>query len=1052
MMRLYREDLKMTDAQRTAAAERGSKPTRPEDVAEPGLVRVWLLGRFEVGVGTRLIAEGEWRLRKAASLVKLLALAPGHHLHREQILDLLWPGLEPSAAANNLHQTLHVARRTLEPEAEGSRYLHLRDERLGLCPNGPFWTDVGAFETAAAEARRARTPAAYRAALDLYGGDLLPGDRYEDWAEGRREELRRTRLSLLVELAALYEERRDYGPAIEALRKVVSEEPTHEEAHARLMRAYARTGGRHQALRQYEQLDEALRRELGTEPTPSSRHLREEILAGRFPASEPPPGSAPSEAGETAVHNLPGSLTSFIGRERERAEIRDLLGATRLLTLTGPGGGGKTRLALQVTEDVAAAYPDGAWLVELAPLAEGSLVAQAVAAALGVREQQGRPLSATLAEALREKELLLLLDNCEHLVDDVAYLTEALLASCPRVRILATSREPLGSPGEMIWSVPSLSAPEPDRRYTAEELEAYESVRLFLERARYHSPSFLLTARNAPAVAEICHRLDGIPLAVELAAARVGFSAEEIAARLDNSLGLLNAGGRTAPRRQRTLRGALDWSYELLSAPERTLFARISTFAGGWTLEAAENVGAGPSVEREDVLDLLSRLLDKSLVVAEADAAGGVRYRMLEPIRQYARGKLEESGESDEARRRHAGWCLSLVERADVGLQGPDHSSWVERLEAERPNAQAALAWSLEAQPEVALRLAATLGQFWYRYGPIVQGRRWLEAALEKTGDLETSDRARALRLAGVLSEESGLYDRAAKLYEECLALYRELGDKKGIANTLNSFGALAYAVGDLERALALTRESLALKRQLGDEKGLMSSRNNLGEMLHTAGDLSGAQALFEENLESERAMGDDWGTAISLMNLGTLAVEQGEPLRAEGLLLEAMTTMARVGDEDAVTECLDSLAGAAGTRGHSRRAARLLGAAASIREELGTPIRPVERERYERFVALSRRSLEGEAWRAEWTAGRAMSLEEAAEYALVTEPAPEAPDALTGREREVAVLIAQGLTNRRISEELFISERTVATHVGRILKKLGLRSRTQIATWTTER
>ncbi|MGH3146817.1 MAG: BTAD domain-containing putative transcriptional regulator, partial [Rubrobacter sp.] len=782
-------------------------------------MRVWLLGRFEVSVGSRIIKEDEWRLRKATSLVKLLTLAPGHRLHREQVLDLLWPDLKPTAAANNLHQTLHVARRTLEPQSTTPRYLRLQDERLELCPYETFWSDVEAFEGAAEEARRAGDPASYRAAIDLYGGDLLPADRYEDWTEVRREGIRRSHLSLLVELAALYEERGDHDSAIQALRDVVSSEPTHEEAHAGLMSSYASIGRRHQALQQYDRLKEALRREFGTAPSPSSRLLREEVLAGHLygPQSSGPRSPQPQETG---AHNLPGSLTSFVGRAGERVEIRNWLGATRLLTLTGPGGGGKTRLAVRVTEDLVGVYQDGVWLVELAPLAEGALVPQAVAAALGVREQPDRRLADTLAETLRKKELLLVLDNCEHLLDATADLTETLLRSCPRLRVLATSRERLGVPGEMVWSVPSLSGPEAGHGYTVEDLEDHESVRLFVERARYHNPAFLLTAQNAPAVVEICRRLEGIPLAIELAAARIGFSVGELAARLDDSMRLLGAGSRTAPPRQRTLRGTLDWSHELLSAPEQVFFRMLAVFAGGWTLGAVEAVASG-TVE-EDVLDLTSRLVGKSLVVAQPTEDGGVRYRMLEPIRQYAQGKLQESSESDAARRQHAAWCLAFVEGADVGLQGSDQASWVARLDVERPNAQAALGWALEAEPETALRLTATLGQFWYRYGPIVEGHRWIEAALERTGELEIPARARALRLAGVLSEERGLYDRAEKLHEESLALYRRMGDRKGVANSLNSLGALMYALGDLERAVALTEQSLSLKRELGDEKGLM--------------------------------------------------------------------------------------------------------------------------------------------------------------------------------------------------------------------------------------
>ena len=1017
-------------------------------------------------MGSRVVGEEGWRLRKAAGLVKLLALAPYHRLHREQAMELLWPGLAPRSAANNFHQTLHAARRTLEPDTRDFRCLILRDEQLFLCPYETLRVDVDAFQEAATEARRFGEPAAYRRALELYTGDLLPRDRYEEWAEERRAGLRQKYLALLSELAALYEERGDFDRAIEALQKVVSADPTDEKAHVGLMRAYAGSGQRHQALRQYGRLEAALRREFGAEPEAASRRAHEDILAGRIPEAGPPAtvtGRGTRE--EVGRHNLPGSLTSFVGRERERREVPRLLGAARLLTLTGPGGCGKTRLALEVAGDLADAYQDGVRLAELAPLTDLESVPQAVADALSVRESLGAPPVEAISRALRGKEMLLVLDNCEHLVEAAARLAETLLVGCPRLRILATSREALGVAGETVLQVPPLSGPDPGRRPPAEELEGYESVRLFVQRARYRNPAFVLTPHNAGSVAEICARLESIPLAIELAAARVGLSVEQVAERLDDALGLLTTGARTVAPRQRTLRGALDWSHDLLSGPERALFRCLSVFAGGWTLEAAEVVGPGSEeVEAGDVLDVLSQLVDKSLVVAETIGEGVVRYRMLEPVRQYARERLA-GDEREAAMRRHAGWCVSFVESAEAGLRGPDQASWVERTKRENANVQTALGWSLDAEPETALRLAAMMGYFWYRYGRIAEGHRWLETVLARTEGFETSFRARVLRLAGVLAEESGLYGRARELHERGLALYRKLEEKQGEAASLTSLGALAFAVGDLERAVALTRESLDLKRELGDERGLMSSRNNLGEMLQSAGDLAGAQALFEENLESDRRLADEWGAGVTLLNLGTLAVEQADPDRAERLLAEALRTLQRFGDEDAVAECLDSLAGAAGTRGEGLRAATLFGAAEAARERLATPLRPVERKRYERFLATSRRSTGKEAWTSAWKAGHALSLRQAAEQALSPEGhqpstgdgAPpvdaRAPDSLlTPREREVSALVTKGLTNRRISTELSISERTVATHVGRILKKLGLRSRAQLATWTTER
>jgi predicted ATPase/DNA-binding SARP family transcriptional activator/DNA-binding CsgD family transcriptional regulator len=1014
-----------------------------------------LLGRFEVSVGPRLIHEDEWRLRKAASVVKLLALAPDHNLHKEQIMDLLWPHLGARAAANNLHQALHIARRTLEPEATSYIYLPVHGQHVALCLRDSACVDVEVFERAAHEARASRQLAAYRAAVELYSGDLLPRDRYEQWAERRREELLGTYLSLLLGMSGLLEEREAFDRTAAALREVLSREPAHEEAHVRLMRVYARAGQRHRALRQYEHLRDTLSRDLGIEPQAASRYAYEEILSGHVPV--PPPADV-ERLPEVGKHNLTGSLTSFVGREHERREVERLLVTTRLLTITGAGGTGKTRLAQEVARDLTEAYPDGVWLAELAAIAEGSLVGGAIAEILEVPEQPGHPIEVTLVGALREKHLLLVLDNCEHLVNDVARLAELLLRSCPGLRILATSRENLGAVGEVFWQAPPLSGPDPARSNSTEELEGYESVRLFVQRARYRNPAFALTRQNAAAVAEICAQLEGIPLAIELAAARVGLSVQEIANRLDDSLKLLTAGNRTAVPRQRTLRGALDWSHDLLSMPERVLFRRLAAFAGGWTLQAAEVVGSGASIEEHEVLDLLSQLVDKSLVLANAMEDGTVRYRLLEPVRQYAREKLRKSGESTTVQLRHADWCLELVEEALGGLHGPEQASWVGLMNGEYANAQAALSWSLEAKPETALRLAATLGSFWYRYGRIIEGRHWLEAVLAQTDGVESATRAKILRLAGVLSEESGLYERAEKLHEQGLALYRRLGSTEGVAASLTSLGSLAFAVGDLERGMLLTQESLALKQELGDERALMSSRNNLGEMMQKAGELAKAQTLFEENLRSDEMSKDEWGQAVSRLNLGTLAIEQGDLVRSEKLLFEALRAFRRLGDEDASTECLESLAGAAGARGEWVRAATLFGAAEAAREVLGVPIRPVDQERYERFVASSRRGQGETAWASAWSKGRALSLQQAIDHALSLESAAAEGMAtsgaesgrtltpLTTREREVAHLVAQGHTNRHISEKLIISERTVSTHVGRILKKLELRSRSQLA------
>ena len=1055
----------MTHSRRAAQVGHDPRDT-PGGISE--VVRIGLLGDFRVSVGARTIGERGWRLKKAKSLIKLLALAPGHRLHREQAMEWLWPDLDPKAAANNLRYALHVARRTLEPTSSAaSRYLRLLGDHLALCPDGPLWVDVEAFEDAAVAARRARDPAAYRGAVDLYAGDLLPQDRYEAWAEDRREELRRLYLVLLIEMTGLYEEREEYGPAIEALSRVVASEPTREEAHAGLMRLYALSRRPQRALGQYEQLRQALREKLGTEPAATSRHLYEQIAVGRLPISPSLP-SNPSleESPRDRRHNLPALRTSFVGRERELVELKRALVMTRLLTLTGTGGCGKTRLALEVAKDLVGAYAEGVWLVELAGLSEPTLVPQALAAALTVRERPNLPLIDALVDALRTKNMLLVLDNCEHLIGAAARSVDILLSGCPRLRILATSREPLAIAGETNWQVPTLALPAPRRPLTVEELERYESARLFLERVRHRNPAFVPTPRNAPAVAEICRRLEGIPLAIELAAARVGLSVEQIAERLDDSLRVLTTGGRTTSPRQQTFRGALDWSYELLSEPEQRLFGRLSVFAGGWSLEAVEAVGAGGDIEAENVLDLLLKLADKSLVVAEATMEGRAHYRMLEPIRQYGREKLEESGKLDDVRRRHAAWFLSLAEQAEPELKRARQQAWLERLESEHDNLRAALSWALESEDaELGLRLAGALGEFWHMRGHLSEGRRWLEATLAKGDAPSASGRAKALARAGYIAWEQGDYERSVALSEESLALSRKLGDEAGVAAVLYTLGWAALFRNELEQASSLTEEAITLQREMNDTVGVARSLSILGLAVNAQHDHERAIALHEEGLALARDTEDSFAIVLSLM-LGAIAsLNRGDHQRTKVLLKEGLELSQRLKTMHVTAGHLHLSAALAGSQEQPVRSARLWGAGESLREAIGTILSPVEHHFYDPYLAAARAQLDEATWEAAWAEGKAMMLEEACEYALSEEklasstisvpkqaPADKPARGLTRREEEVAGLVAQGLTNRRVAAELSISEHTVATHVREILKKLGLRSRTQIAAWVSER
>jgi predicted ATPase/DNA-binding SARP family transcriptional activator/DNA-binding CsgD family transcriptional regulator len=1081
------------------------------------VVRVWMLGSFRVSVGSRIIAQDAWRLRKAAALVKLLALAPGHRLHREQAMDLLWPDSGRRAASNNLRSTLHTARKVLDP-AMGSRYLASKGESLVLCPGGELRVDVDAFELTAATARRSKEIATYGAALDLYGGDLLPEDRYEEWTEGRREELRQLYLALLVELAGLHEERHGHELAIEALRKATAMEPTFEEAQVALMRLHAISGRPERALAQYERLRDVLSRGLGTQPSAFSRRLRDDIAAGGLPMT-PSVDLSREEPNGVSKHNLPAPRTSFVGREREMVEIKRMLATTRLLTLTGAGGSGKTRLALEVARDLVSIYPDGVWLVTLVELSEGDLVPQAVAAALQVPEHPGQPLTDTLVEALEAKESLLVMDNCEHLVEAAARLVDTLLDSCPHLGVLATSREPLGITGEVNWVVPLLSLPDKANEEsightTIGSLLRSEAVRLFVDRARLRLPDFQLTQQNASAVARVCQKLDGIPLAIELATARMGaLAVEQVAQRLDVSLDVLTGASRSAVPRQQTLRATIDWSHKLLSEAERTFFRRLSVFAGGWTLEAAEAVCSGGGVEGNAVLDLLGGLFDKSLVVAGAPTGGAIRYRMLEPLRQYAREKLEEGAEVDEVKNRHATFFLAVAEEADPELAGPRQSAWVERLETEHDNMREALSWVLErGEGEQALRLGAALGRFWHFRNDLGEGISWMVRVLAEGEPAASPARVKALEGIGWLTQYQGGFQRARAIYEEMLELSRELGDKGNVATALNSLGTVAAQSGDNEQARALLQENLEVIEEL--EEGSPATKlkrfhafNLLGYLaINEDGDYAGGTTLWEQSLTLAREVGDIDRVGSTLANLGLPALLQrdyekskslskealelahelgssdvefaptallglglaerglGEHERARGSFEEALRMCHDKGRTPQVIDVLEGMAGLAGALREAIRAAHLWGAAEAAREVAGLPLPPGERAMHEPYLAAARSRLGKAAWEEALAVGRSMSLEEAVEYARAKEevdrpaapvqeqiPAGELPMELTPRENEIAALVARGLTNRHVARELSISERTAGNHVAKILKKLGLRSRAQIASWVSE-
>jgi predicted ATPase/DNA-binding CsgD family transcriptional regulator len=789
------------------------------------------------------------------------------------------------------------------------------------------------------------------------------------------------------------------------------------------------------------------------EQTQNPRRLR----AVEPAKTEPAPRSL-----ESPPHNLPSELSSFVGRDREIAEVRRILENNRLLTLTGSGGCGKTRLALVAASELVQRFEDGVWMVELAPLAEPSLVPQAVAFALGVRERPGSSLTEALSDYLRTRKLLLILDNCEHLIDACAELAEAWLHSCPGLRVLATSREVLGITGEIAWPVPSLSLPDLRRLPDIESLPRYESARLFVERATSVKPNFKLTEQNVPAVAQVCYRLDGIPLAIELAAARTKVLAvEEISARLGDSFILLAAGSRTAMPRQRTLHATMDWSHELLSREERVLFRRLSVFAGGFTLEAAESICAGEELQRDEVLELLSQLVDKSLAVAQ-ERDGAARYRLLETIRQYGWERLEEAGEAAHVREQHAGYYLAVAEEAEPELKGEGQVAWLERLEREHDNLRVAMAWLLErGESEEAARLGWSLWLFWGIRTHLAEGRRSMERALSARGGvaMSASARAKALFVAGMMANYQGDHLSAEPLVQESLRLFKEREDKLGTAYALSNAGYVALGRGRYQQAIAVIEEAVDLFLEEGEKWGAAIEFGFLAVAWRNQGDHERTKRLAERGLAISREIGERQATTSALYTLAILAQTEGKHERARDLLREGLKLSAELGNEADVAHCLERLASMYGAEGKILRAARLWGAEEMLLEKLEDAVYTYvpDRSLHRSQVSAARSQLDEAAWTAAWTEGRVMSLEQAVEYALEQEPTPDpaAPKTylagLSAREADVLRLVATGLTNAEVAKKLFLSSRTVDWHLSSIYRKLGLHSRAGASRFASE-
>jgi predicted ATPase/DNA-binding SARP family transcriptional activator len=967
------------------------------------------------------------RSRRGQWLLAILALRAGRSVERSWLAGTLWPDSTEENALVSLRQTLTDLRRALGTERE--RLASPTARTLCFHADGAF-VDVSAFDSAL----KIGDSASLAQAVRLHHRPLLD-DCHEEWVFAEREHREQACLTARMTLGneALAAGRLE--EAVVFLRGVVSADPFREDACRALMSALTQSGNPGEAVWVYRDLRLRLQSELRTEPAAETRALYERIRSDSRQPHETRENDKRKDEHTQPFHSivppagqLPKPLTDLIGREQDTLEVSSRLFRSRLVSLVGIGGVGKTRLAIQVAGVWAEDQPEGVAFVDLAPISDGGQTARAVAGVLGVAEESSRSLSETLSEALRERRFLLVLDNCEHLLDACAQLAAHLLAECPALVILTTSRQALGVTGESVWPVSPLAVPTAAERISAETVSRSPAVRLFVDRASAALPGFSCNDQNYSSVSEICSRLDGVPLALELAAVRIRvLGPRQIAARLNDRFGLLNRGSRSVLPRQQTLRALIDWSYDLLSESERRLLGRCSVFAGGWTLEAAEAVCAETLEETDVVLDTLSGLVHQSLVQVTSDEGSERRYRLLETVRQYARERLGHGDEADQTLRRHRDWFLELTKAAQVTFREIEQVVWLNRLESEHDNLRAAIEYCRQdeegALPQ--LKFAGGLWRFWLERGYFSEGRAYLTAAMVRSEGIEAEDslRTKVLNGAAAMAWHQGDISEARAWCEEGLRRARRSGDPVQIDPCLNNLGAVVYSQGDLVAAKSLWEEALALRRISQDAASIASTLNNLAylassegdsaraEQLHgealslvrdeahrhqrraaliglgnlcdAAGEYENAAIYFEEALSLSRDLDDKECICGSLTALGKLAIQQGQMARAGVLLQEALVLARDTGMKPVMIEGLEVLAKLFLECGRPQWAGRIWGAVETQRRLLGLPMHRNDLLPVEKMIAAICTELGPEASEVAWSEGSRMRLEVTLAWAL---------------------------------------------------------------------
>ncbi|HEX6302665.1 MAG TPA: BTAD domain-containing putative transcriptional regulator [Anaerolineales bacterium] len=932
------------------------------------MLEVTLLGQFDVRHHGRRIRIPT---RNSQALLAYLLLNAGKDQRRERLAGLLWPDSSEDNARSNLRHELWRLRKALK-EA-GDSYFVIDDVSLAFDPHSQYSLDVHTFESAAAAASSADD---LIAALSVYHGELLPGF-YEEWVFVERQRLHalfETHMARLLEMLQVegrWAEMQEWGM------RWIGAGGWPEPAYRALMTAYANSGNVSRAVVTYERLAQGLQEELGTQPSEHTRALYKRLKFGWKTSAQtqvPAPTLPVAPLPRLRRSNLPRPLTSFIGREKEIHQVERLISGARLVTVTGAGGVGKTRLAIQLAGVLAPQFREGVCWVELAPLFEiapstsqpgsghdsrsangdaavlspqanpvagAELVARAVARALRVPEAPGVNVLEGLLEHLHERQLLLILDNCEHLIAACATLAERALQDCPDVTVLATSREPLGVPGEKAWYLPSLSLPEAGPASPFSRILRSEAVSLFIERSADILPGYQPGEEEAQIIAQICLRLDGIPLAIELAAARMNLlSVGEIASRLDDRFSLLTAGRRTALPRHQTLRAAIEWSYDLLSASEQILFRRLSIFASSFTLEAAEAAGTGDGIQTDDVLTLLARLVDKSLLHVDPslqDPDMATRYRLLDSICSFGGLKLQEAGETTRMRDRHAAYFVGLVESAEPELLLSNQGFWYKLLQAETDNIRAVIEWGTESdQGESALRMVGALLWFWWSHGSIREGLELALKALALPSAARFPEyRARALNTAGYLQWTLGDVPSARRSLDEALAILKSSGDESSLVWLMQFLGLVLASEGQYDLAEDALQDGIAIAHKLGNlNKGSFSLAFH-GDIPLKQGDRIKAKKVYEESANLLRALGNKLFVAYPQRRLGYFALEEDDLKQASYCFRESLTLNREGGDRRAVAACITSFAALAIRLDRPVEAARLLGAAESRLESL---------------------------------------------------------------------------------------------------------------------